>query len=143
MKMNREEIKKLMLEQQTKLGVSNIPGAGVGVFALVDIPKDTLIKGCRAFMEFCNMKEECEFHYDELNEAHPNLQKYVYSMTDGYGDTFCIDAPLFMLYQGYYINHSNTPNCFWDRRTGDIFTQEEIKAGTELTMYYMPSERDF
>ena len=141
--MNRADIKKLILEQQTKLGVSTIAGAGVGVFALVDIPKDALIKGCRAFKEFCGSPDDFEFRYEEIAEAHPEVQKYVYSMTDGYGDKFCIDAPLFMLYQGYYINHSNTPNCFWDRRTGDIFTQEEIKAGTELTMYYMPSERDF
>jgi hypothetical protein len=139
-----EEIKKLILEQQTKLGVSNIPGAGVGVFALVDIPKDTLIKGCRAFREFCSTQPDFEFFYAEIAGAHPEVQKYVYSMTDGYeGDKFFIDAPLFMLYQGYYINHSHSPNCFWDRRTGDIFTQEEIKSGTELTMYYMPSERDF
>jgi hypothetical protein len=142
--MNKADIKKLILEQQTKLGVSNIAGAGVGLFALVDIPKDTLIKGCRAFGEFCNTLPDFEFSYAEIADAHPEVQKYVYSMTDGYdGDKFLIDAPLFMLYQGYYINHSNTPNCFWDRRTGDIFTQEEIKAGTELTMYYMKSERDF
>lgn len=141
--MEKEKIKNLIFEQQTKLGVSTIAGAGVGVFALVDIPKDTLIKGCKAFMEFCKMESEYNFSYDELEKAHPNIKSYVYSMTDGHGDTFCIDAPLFMLYQGYYINHSNTPNCFWDRRTGDIFTQEAIKAETELTMYYMPSERDF
>jgi SET domain-containing protein len=48
-----------------------------------------------------------------------------------------------MLYQGYYINHSNTPNCFWDRRTGNIYTQIDIAADEELTMYYMTQERDF
>lgn len=141
--MNKEDIKRLIFEQQTKLAPSKIPGAGVGLFALVDIPKDTLIKGCKAFMEFCEMDSDFEFTYDELAEAHPNIQKYVYSMTDGHENKFFIDAPLFMLYQGYYINHSNTPNCFWDRRTSNIYTQELIKAGTELTMYYMPHERDF
>lgn len=141
--MNKEEIRKLIYEQQTKLAPSKIPGAGVGVFALVDIPKDTLIKGCKAFMEFCKLESEVEFYYDEFKDLDPNIQKYVYSMTDSYDDKFCIDAPLFMLYQGYYINHSNTPNCFWDRRTGNIYTQELVKAGTELTMYYMPHERDF
>lgn len=141
--MKKEDIKKLIYEQQTKLAPSKIPGAGVGVFALVDIPKDTLIKGCNAFMEFTKMESEFIFRYDEFEDLHPNIQKYVYSMTDGYDDKFCIDAPLFMLYQGYYINHSNTPNCFWDRRTGNIYTQVDIKADTELTMYYMTSERDF
>ena len=141
--MKKEDIKKLIYEQQTKLAPSTIPGAGVGVFALTDIPSDTLIKGCKAFMEFCNMESDIEFYHNEFEDLHPNIQKYVYSMTDGYGDKFCIDAPLFMLYQGYYINHSNTPNCFWDRRTGNIYTQVDIKAGTELTMYYMTTERDF
>lgn len=141
--MKKEDIKKLIYEQQTKLAPSKIPGAGVGVFALVDIPKDTLIKGCKAFMEFTKMESEFYFRYDELEDLHPNIQKYVYSMTDGYEGEFCIDAPLFMLYQGYYINHSNTPNCFWDRRTGNIYTQVDIKADTELTMYYMTAERDF
>ena len=141
--MKKEDIKKLIYEQQTKLAPSKIPGAGVGVFALVDIPKDTLIKGCNAFMEFTKMESEFIFRYDEFEDLHPNIQKYVYSMTDGYDDKFCIDAPLFMLYQGYYINHSNTPNCFWDRRTGNIYTQVDIKADTELTMYYMTAERDF
>jgi SET domain-containing protein len=141
--MTKQEIKKLIYEQQTKLAPSTIPGAGVGVFALVDIPKDTLIKGCKAFMEFCNMETEFEFYYDEFEDLDSNIQKYVWSMTDGYDNKFCIDAPLFMLYQGYYINHSNTPNCFWDRRTGNIYTQVDIKAGSELTMYYMASERDF
>jgi len=141
--MTKQEIKKLIYEQQTKLAPSTINGAGVGVFALVDIAKDTLIKGCKAFMEFCNMETEFEFYYDEFKDLDPAIQKYVYGMTDGYDNKFCIDAPLFMLYQGYYINHSNAPNCFWDRRTGSIYTQVDIKAGTELTMYYMTSERDF
>jgi hypothetical protein len=38
--MNREDVKKLIYEQQTKLAPSQIPGAGVGVFAIVQIPKD-------------------------------------------------------------------------------------------------------
>ena len=141
--MTKQEIKKLIYEQQTKLAPSKITGAGIGVFALVDIPKDTLIKGCKAFMEFSNMESEFVFRYDEFEDLNPAIQKYVYSMTDGYDDNFCIDAPLFMLYQGYYINHSNTPNCFWDRRTGNIYTQVNIEAGAELTMYYMTTERDF
>jgi hypothetical protein len=70
-------------------------------------------------------------------------QKYLWGMTDGYDNQFYVDAPPFMFYQGYYINHSSTPNCFWNRRTGDIYSQVQISEGEELTMYYIPSERDF
>lgn len=141
--MTRQQIKKLIYEQQTKLAPSKIPGAGVGVFAIVDIPKDTIIKGCRAFMDFMGREQEHYFDWSEFDDLDERIKKYIWGMTDGFDNKFCIDAPLFMLYQGYYINHSNKPNCFWDRRTSNIYTQIDIAAGEELTMYYMPQERDF
>jgi hypothetical protein len=141
--MTKQQIKKLIYEQQTKLAPSKIEGAGVGVFAIVDIPRDTLIKGCQDFMDFLGRKQEHYFEWQEFDDLDARIKAYMWGMTDGFGDKFCIDAPLFMLYQGYYINHSNTPNCFWDRRTGNIYTQIDIAADEELTMYYMTQERDF
>ena len=141
--MNREDVKKLIYEQQTKLAPSQIPGAGVGVFAIVEIQKDTIIKGCKSFMEFIGKEDEYLFDWNEFDDLDDRIKKYLWGMTDGYGNKFYIDAPPFMFYQGYYINHSNTPNCFWNRRSGDIYSQVDIAAGEELTMYYMPSERNF
>jgi SET domain-containing protein len=141
--MNREDVKKLIYEQQTKLSPSQIPGAGVGVFAIVEIQKDTIIKGCKSFMEFIGKEDEYLFDWNEFDDLDDRIKKYLWGMTDGYGNKFYIDAPPFMFYQGYYINHSNTPNCFWNRRSGDIYSQVDIAAGEELTMYYMPSERNF
>jgi hypothetical protein len=141
--MNRDQVKKLICEQQTRLAPSKIPGAGVGVFALVDIPKDTLILGCRDFKNFIGQSEGFLFEWNEFSDLDDRIKKYLHGMTDGHDEQFYIDAPPFMFYQGYYINHSLTPNCFWDRRTSDIFSQVDIEEGEELTMYYMPSERDF
>jgi SET domain-containing protein len=141
--MKREQIKKLIYNQQTRLAPSKIFGAGVGVFALVNIPKDTLILGCRDFKKFIKETEEYLFDWSEFDDLDERIKKYLRGMTDGYNNKFYIDAPPFMLYQGYYINHSSTPNCFWDRRTSDIFSQVDIMEGDELTMYYMTSERDF
>ena len=141
--MNREDVKKLIYEQQTKLSPSQIPGAGVGVFAIVEIQKDTIIKGCKSFMEFIGKEDEYLFDWNEFDDLDDRIKKYLWGMTDGYGNKFYIGAPPFMFYQGYYINHSNTPNCFWNRRSGDIYSEVDIAAGEELTMYYMPSERNF
>ena len=142
--MNREDVKKLIYEQQTKLAPSQIPGAGVGVFAIVKIPKDTLIKGFRHFIEFTGQNEEdFLFDWDEFEDLDDQIKNYLWGMADGHGNKFYIDAPPFMFYQQYYINHSDMPNCFWNRRSGDIYSQVDIAAGEELTMYYMPSERDF
>jgi len=150
--MNREEVKKLIYKQQTKLAPSLIPGAGVGVFAIVEIPKDTLIKGASSFVEYANLKNDSGlaptddihlFQWDEFNDLDDRIKNYLVSMTDSFGNNFWIDAPPFMFYQTYYINHSNTPNCFWDRRTGNVYTQINIEVGQELTMYYMPEEREW
>lgn len=142
--MTRQEIKKLIYEQQTKLAPSKISGAGVGVFAIVEIPKDTLIKGSKAFIDFVRKEDDYYlFDWNEFEDLDDRIKTYLWGMTDGHDNKFYIDAPPFMFYQGYYINHSDTPNCFWDRRTSNIYTQIDIKPGEELTMYYMPSERDF
>lgn len=141
--MNRDEIKKLIYGTQIKLAPSNIPGAGVGVFAIVEIPKDTLLQGCRAFGNMVGNEDGHVFDWCEFPNLDSRVKQYLRWTTDGHDTTFYIDAPPFMFYQTYYINHSNTPNCFWDRRTSDIFTQIDIQPGEELTMYYMPSERDF
>lgn len=150
--MNREEVKKLIYKQQTKLAPSLIPGAGVGVFAIVEIPKDTLIKGASSFTKYANLKSDSElgptddihlFQWDEFDDLDDRIKNYLVSMTDSFGNNFWIDAPPFMFYQTYYINHSNTPNCFWDRRTGNVYTQINIEVGQELTMYYMPEEREW
>ena len=141
--MTRQEIKKLIYEQQTKLAPSKISGAGVGVFAIVEIPKDTLIKGCKSFAEFIGKEDEYLYDWNEFEDLDDRIKTYLWGMTDGHDNKFYIDAPPFMFYQGYYINHSDTPNCFLDRRTSNIYTQINIKPSEELTMYYMPSERDF
>lgn len=142
--MNREDVKRLIYKHQTKLAPSQIPGAGVGVFALIDIPKDTLIMGFRHFIEFAGQDEEdFLFDWNEFKDLDDRIKNYLWGMTDGYDNKFYIDAPPFMFYQQYYINHSDTPNCFWNRRSGDIYSQVDITAGEELTMYYIPSERDF
>jgi len=150
--MNREEVKKLIYKQQTKLAPSLIPGAGVGVFAIVEIPKDTLIKGASSFTKYANLKSDSGlgptddihlFQWDEFNDLDDRIKNYLVSMTDSFGNNFWIDAPPFMFYQTYYINHSNTPNCFWDRRTSNVYTQINIEVGQELTMYYMPEEREW
>jgi len=91
--MNREDVKKLIYEQQTKLAPSKISGAGVGVFALINIPKDTIIKGCRQFKKFINQKEGFCFDWNEFNDLDDRIKKYLWGMTDCHDNKFYIDAP--------------------------------------------------
>ena len=104
--MTRQEIKRLIYEQQTKLAPSKISGAGVGVFAIVEIPKDTLIKGSKAFIDFVRKEDDYYlFDWNEFEDLDDRIKTYLWGMTDGHDNKFYIDAPPFMFYQGYYINH--------------------------------------
>ena len=36
----------------------------------------------------------------------------------------------------YFLNHSDTPNCFWNEKDDSFYTLENIKIGEELTLDY-------
>jgi hypothetical protein len=133
---NRDQILNSIRDLKTCLKPSTIPGAGVGVFSLVDISKDTLI---------FNIKRDDDyfFKYSEIEDLPPSIQNYILGMTDGVEDGFFLDVPAFKIYTAYYVNHSYEPNVFWDRRTDELFSIRDIEMGEELTTYYKPIERDF
>ena len=133
---NRNQILNSIRNLKTCLKPSTINGAGVGVFSLVDIPKDTLIFEVER-------KDDHFFKYSEIENLPKELQDYIIGMTDGTEEGFFLDVPAFKIYSAYYINHSYEPNVFWDRRTDEVFSIRDIKVGEELTTYYKPWERDF
>ncbi len=131
----RDEILESIRNLKVKLAPSKINNAGVGLFALVDIPKDNLI--------FDFKTEDHHFKYEEIYDFPKEIIDYIWGMTDGTENGFNLDVPAFMMYSAYYVNHSYFPNVFWDRRTGELFSTKNIAIGEELTTYYKPSERDF
>lgn len=121
---------------KTCLKPSTIPGAGVGVFSLIDIPKDTLIFDVKR-------DDDYFFKYSEIENLPPSIKEYITEITDGVKEGFFLDVPAFKIYTAYYVNHSREPNIFWDRRTDELFSIIDIKIGEELTTYYKPCERNF
>ena len=137
MSFTKEEIVESVLSTKVRLGVSSMSGVNIGVFALVDLPKDTSI--------FRYRNPDHYISWDEVKEAPVCVQKYISQMAtcipeDG---TFILDVPADMIYPAYYINHSHYPNVFWDRHTDEMFTIKPVQAGEELTTYYRPDERDW
>ena len=137
MSWTREEIIGSILDTKVKLGVSKMPGVGIGVFALIDLPADTSVFRYRNPDHFIS--------WDDVAEAPMCVQKYVAKMTTCILEdrTFIIDVPADLIYPAYYINHSAEPNVFWDRHTDEMFTIKSVQAGDELTTYYRPDERDW
>ena len=133
---NRSQILNSIKNLKTYLKPSAIPGSGVGVFSLIDIPKDTLIFEVERTDDYF-------FKYSEIKDISPNIQNYIMGMTDGVGEGFYLDVPAFKIYTAYYINHSYNPNVFWDRRSDELFSIKDIACGEELTTDYKPYEKDF
>ena len=68
-------IKKPHFNIYTRIAVSNIPGAGVGVFAICDIPKDTnLFEGDQSqFLWFDEMDLEIEKQPHEIQKLYEDF----------------------------------------------------------------------
>lgn len=133
---SRDQILNSIRTLKTCLKPSTIPGAGVGVFSLIDIPKDTLIFEVKR-------DDDYFFKYSEIEDLPQSVKDYMLGMTDGVEEGFFLDIPAFKIYTAYYVNHSHEPNVFWDRRTDELFSIRDIKIGEELTTYYKPCERNF
>ena len=110
-----------MLRVRTCLGKSEIPGAGIGLFAAEDIPRGAVI---------WQRDEGFDLVIDEADwpPGVPDdfLRFYGFSPAGAGRYVVCLDNARFM-------NHSRTPNGVGDRET---VAARDIKAGEELTEDY-------
>jgi SET domain-containing protein len=119
------------LELYTYLAPSKIC-SGVGVFALIDISRDTIIWKLR--------DEPYKVPWDLLTTE---IRDHIKSMTWCDDEGFWIDCHLDRIYQAYYVNHSDNPNC-------NVIGEEElyiairnIKKNEELTYKYLETDIDW
>ena len=104
---------------------------GVGVFSLVDIPRDTVIFEPKKCVQICEWQISSE------------IREYLEKMTYYDGNGYWIDDDLQRLGQQYYINHSHEPNVAYERSTGKLYAVRDIVKDEELTDYYFPGERNW
>jgi len=109
--------------QSFVLKPSTIKSAGVGVFALHDIAKNTHMA---LFTE--NFKEEIKKPEDVPEE----LQKFCISQKDG---TLLCPKHFNQLDMGNYLNHSDTPNIGHLKRDS-YYALRDIKVGEEILADY-------
>lgn len=107
---------------------------GVGVFSLVDIPKDTII-----FPESKGPIDRKVLWTEVDSSAHKQLRSLCQHDDEG----FYIDCDINRIDIAYYVNHSRTPNVYFDKSTYDLFAMDDIRAKEELTQFYPPYERDW
>ena len=118
------------LELLTYLAPSTVC-SGVGVFALLDIPKDT-----------CIFKAESSYKvlWSDIN---PEIKSRIETLTYCDKEGFWIDCDLNKIGPQYYINHSHSPNVAYNKDTGSLYAIRDIQKNEELVDYYFPGERDW
>ena len=118
------------LKLLTYLAPSNVC-SGVGVFSLLDIPKDTCI---------FTAEQSYKVLWSEINpEIKPRIETLTYCDDEG----FWIDCDLNKIGPQYYINHSHSPNVAYNKDTGSLYAIRDIQKNEELVDYYFPGERDW
>ena len=140
---SEDEILSSLQDTKTCLKPSLIEGAGVGVFALRDIRKDESLYHKKYYDKQMGDYEIPESVIQSMVE--PKMMKYIDRMCiyNYEKQVYVFDVPLFMLYTEYYVNHSHTPNIYWDRLSHELFAINDIAEGEELTTYYRPDEREW
>lgn len=127
--------KKKMLPHEnvyTRLGVSKIHG--IGVFAIVDIPINTLIFS-EDKSKMVWFKEE-ELKLQELPEKFKTLYKdFCVILKNGDSKVYGCPDNFTNLTISWYLNDSKSPNVSCDNHY-DFYALRDILAGEELTTNY-------
>lgn len=107
------------------------PIHGVGVFAIKDIPQNTIV--FRSEVEY--VKVPAKFLnriHDEVSSLYKQFLQY-----DAFSETIQIPQRGFSsLDISFYLNHSSTPNCRYDIESNFIVSKTDILKGDELTYDY-------
>ena len=106
---------------------------GVGVFAYINIPKDTII--------FPVTKDD-DYLKVPWSDVTERASKKIKALTCGSDkEGFYTDVDINRFDISYYVNHSRKPNVYYDSETSALYAMRNIKQGKELLQYYPPNER--
>ena len=131
----RQSIIQSLKFPQFKLAPSKIEGAGVGVFAVNDVPQDYPVFGPKG--------QVYRILWSETSDISDSLRDYIRGICHSDSEGFYIDRHLDQLDLSYYVNHSETPNLWHDSKADVYYSNRKILEGEELTVLYPIEERDW
>ena len=106
---------------------------GVGVFAYVNIRKDTVIFPVTKNEDYLKIP-----WVDVTNRPRKKIQQ----LTAGFDEEgFYTDVDINRFDISYYVNHSRKPNVYYDSESSSLYAMRNIKRDKELLQYYPPNER--
>jgi SET domain-containing protein len=109
---------------------------GVGAFALVPIPKDTLL-----FKDVPSTSHY--FTWEELKNIPKDVLDKLKSLCPIDKEGIYLFSSLNNFNFSYFINHSYTPNVVYDADADEFYTLRNIKKDEELVCTYPVEEMDW
>ena len=106
---------------------------GVGVFAYVNIRKDTVIFPVTKNEDYLKIP-----WVDVTNRARKKIEQLT---SDSDEEGFYTDVDINRFDISYYVNHSRKPNVYYDSESSSLYAMRNIKRDKELLQYYPPNER--
>ena len=106
---------------------------GVGVFAYVNIRKDTVIFPVTKNEDYLKIP-----WVDVTNRARKKIQQLTAGSDE---EGFYTDVDINRFDISYYVNHSRKPNVYYDSESSSLYAMRNIKRDKELLQYYPPNER--
>jgi SET domain-containing protein len=120
-----------LLQQETVVGLKASTIHGIGVFALVDIPK-----GCKTMFSK-GMGEWLKLTYEEVKKLPQQsvdlIENFCLYDEEGY---FVPEYGFKLMDLVVYLNHSDAPNIISVDEGAYFETLQDIKAGEELLVDY-------
>ena len=107
---------------------------GVGVFAYINIPKDTIIFPSNQTL----IDEKVEW-----SKVSKKAERKIKTLTIWDEEGFYTDCNINRFDIAYYVNHSRKPNVHLDHITFELYAMRKIKKNDELLQFYAPYERDW
>lgn len=122
---------------------------GVGVFALIDIPKGTILfEDTKPDTDFISWEEIGDIPIEVKNYL-SNICLYVPNRTyhpirDLYTqDGIYLSRSVSSINLSYYVNHSEDYNVIHDLNRDEYVTSKDIKKGEEILCLYTKNEIDW
>jgi hypothetical protein len=135
---NRKLLKKNMKlphdNTYTRIGVSKIENAGVGIIAIRDIPKDE-------FIFFPDDDELVWIEKDKITDLPDKLKKLYIDFCIKKDNLYGCPINFNNLTPAWYLNNSTDPNVYSDNEFR-FKAKREIKEGEELTVDYSTYSED-
>jgi len=108
--------------------------AGVGVFTIIPIKKNTIV-----FSDVS--KDDIYINWEEIQIVDDNVKEYLKIICNSDDNGIYLSRTVNNINLSYFVNHSNDPNIMHDEEADVFITLRDINVDEELVCVYNKKDR--